>query len=164
MSFILGAVGSVIAGLAVWDDDTVLFSILSIVIGPIIAWVSSWTLYAFGELVESVSTLRQQSLNGGQSAEQTRPIVAKLSQKPYCGYALTDTQRQQQEVKELSIEELRARSANEEEWTESYRKLCQEELALRTKAPANTTWLCPQCQTKNMNVRADCWSCGYKKQ
>lgn len=37
---------------AVEDQDMLLYSLLAIIIGPLVAWISSWLLYAFGELVE----------------------------------------------------------------------------------------------------------------
>lgn len=39
------------------DDDTFVFGIIIIVVGCITAWISSWFLYGFGEIVENTSII-----------------------------------------------------------------------------------------------------------
>ena len=58
--FIFEAIGAVITGfvLCTADDDFILAGLLTLFCGPIVAWVSSWILYAFGELVEDVHAMR----------------------------------------------------------------------------------------------------------
>ena len=58
--FIVEAIGAVIMGIALLttDDDFILAGLLTLFCGPIIAWVSSWILYAFGELVEDIHAMR----------------------------------------------------------------------------------------------------------
>ena len=72
-TFIVEAIGSIIAGIALaFDQD---FScILIAIIGPIVAWVSSWILYAFGELVEDVHAMRNKIYPIG-NAQQTKPVL-----------------------------------------------------------------------------------------
>ncbi|MBR6515011.1 MAG: hypothetical protein IKT46_09300 [Clostridia bacterium] len=41
------------------DLDMILFGLLAIILGPIAAYISTWVLYAFGELVESTMELRR---------------------------------------------------------------------------------------------------------
>lgn len=50
--FILEAIGFVISGLFILFSDLWYIGLLTIILGPIAAWVSSWLLYAFGELVD----------------------------------------------------------------------------------------------------------------
>ncbi len=50
--FIFGAIACIISGLVLIGNDAILVGILTIIIGTLAAWVSSWLLYAFGELVE----------------------------------------------------------------------------------------------------------------
>lgn len=54
VTFIAEAIAAVISGFAImgFDDDTILIGLLVLIIGPIIAWVSSWLLYGFGELID----------------------------------------------------------------------------------------------------------------
>ena len=49
-TFIVEAIAFVIAGFALMIDTEGL-SLLLIIVGPIIAWVSSWLLYGFGEII-----------------------------------------------------------------------------------------------------------------
>ena len=58
--FIFEAIGAIIAGIVLifTDEDFILYGLITLICGPIIAWVSSWILYAFGELVEDVHFIR----------------------------------------------------------------------------------------------------------
>jgi hypothetical protein len=56
--FIVETIGAIVTGLAMAIDSGEGGYILISVFGPMIAWVSSWLLYAFGELVEDVHTIR----------------------------------------------------------------------------------------------------------
>ena len=50
--FILEAIGFVISGLFMLFSTIWFIGLLTIILGPIAAWGSSWLLYAFGELVD----------------------------------------------------------------------------------------------------------------
>ncbi len=58
--FIVEVIGAVIAGIALVATDAgfILIGLLTLFCGPIIAWVGSWILYAFGELVEDIHAIR----------------------------------------------------------------------------------------------------------
>ena len=60
--FIIEAIGSIIAGLVLLftDEDLILYGLLTLVCGQIVAWVGSWILYAFGELVEDTHAIRNE--------------------------------------------------------------------------------------------------------
>lgn len=62
--FIFDAILSIIVGLIslllAENNVSIVFGILIIFGGPIIAWILSWFLYAFGELVEDVGIIRFQ--------------------------------------------------------------------------------------------------------
>ena len=60
--FIIEAIGSIIAGLVLLftDEHLILYGLLTLVCGPIFAWVGSWILYAFGELVEDTHAIRNE--------------------------------------------------------------------------------------------------------
>ena len=55
--FIIEAVGAIITGIALLITGVALSGLLILVCGPLVAWVSSWILYAFGELVENSNTI-----------------------------------------------------------------------------------------------------------
>ena len=74
--FIVEAIGAVIMGIALLttDDDFILAGLLTLFCGPIVAWIGSWILYAFGELVEDVRDIRDlKCLNKEQP--KTKSIV-----------------------------------------------------------------------------------------
>ena len=58
--FVIEAIGAVITGLVLLftDEGLILYGLLTLVCGPIVAWVGSWILYAFGQLVEDVHAMR----------------------------------------------------------------------------------------------------------
>jgi hypothetical protein len=57
--FILESIAAVITGIVLWIDieegwcATVLFG------GPVVAWISSWLLYGFGELIDKVCDIER---------------------------------------------------------------------------------------------------------
>lgn len=51
--FIVEAIAAIIGGIALIVNDNGLIGFLTILCGPIAAWVSSWLLYGFGQLVEN---------------------------------------------------------------------------------------------------------------
>ena len=58
---IVEAVLSVISGfiMIATDEEYILVGLIAMVVGPIVAWVSSWVLYAFGELVDKTCANEQ---------------------------------------------------------------------------------------------------------
>ncbi len=77
--FIVEAIGAVIAGLALAVNEDALYIFIAIV-GPIIAWVGSWILYAFGELVDDTHAIRKKMCC--QEAE-TKNKAKKSNKKRY---------------------------------------------------------------------------------
>ena len=51
--FIVEAIAAIIGGITLIANDNGLVGFLTIVFGPIAAWVSSWLLYGFGQLIEN---------------------------------------------------------------------------------------------------------------
>lgn len=71
ITFIAEAIAAVIAGLVIIgnDSDMTVYGLLLIVGGPFVAWVSSWLLYGFGELIDKACQIEY----------NTRPDSAKSS-------------------------------------------------------------------------------------
>ena len=59
--FILEAIAAIISGLGLLfaGEDTWLFGLLDIILGPSVALVSTWLLYGFGELIEKTAANEQ---------------------------------------------------------------------------------------------------------
>ena len=72
--FVIEAIGAVITGLVLLftDEDLILYGLLTLVCGPIVAYIGSWILYAFGELVEKTC----------DNENNTRQILKKLTRTP----------------------------------------------------------------------------------
>ena len=58
-SFIVEAIAAIVVGLIIWIDTTDWWYALIVFCGPIVAWVSSWLLYGFGELIDKVSDIER---------------------------------------------------------------------------------------------------------
>ena len=58
--FIVEAIGAIITGIVLAIEEDILYIFIAIG-GPIVAWVSSWILYAFGELVENIHQIKIQN-------------------------------------------------------------------------------------------------------
>ena len=63
--FIVEAIGAIITGLVLLctDEDLILYGLITLVCGPIVAYIGSWILFAFGELVEDVHAIRNKDGN-----------------------------------------------------------------------------------------------------
>ena len=71
-TFIVEAIAAVIAGIALLAsevDDLILPGILSIIVGPLIAWASSWCLYGFGELIDKACEIARNTCGGERKSE-----------------------------------------------------------------------------------------------
>lgn len=60
--FRIEAIAAVITGIALMgtDKDLILYGLLFLLVGPIIAWVSSWLLYGFGQLIENSDIIAEE--------------------------------------------------------------------------------------------------------
>lgn len=61
--FIIEVIASIIVCLAFISDDEGLYAFLSILIGPIVAYISNITIYAFGETIELLRQIKDNSKN-----------------------------------------------------------------------------------------------------
>ena len=67
--FIIESIGAVITGfvfLILWGFEDAWWALLTIIFGPIVAYVSTWTLYAFGQFVDDINVIRHKlpTVNG----------------------------------------------------------------------------------------------------
>ena len=76
-TFIVEVIASVIIGI-VFLADGEWMGILILFCGPIVAWVSSWFLYGFGEIIDKLCDI-EQNPRGGQS--KTKSIDKEAADK-----------------------------------------------------------------------------------
>ena len=76
-TFIVEAIAAVITGIVLMciDEDLILYGILSLIVGPVLAWISSWLLYGFGELIDKVSDIERNTR--GETNETASSLKAK---------------------------------------------------------------------------------------
>lgn len=66
---IIGISGTVLAGCAlIIDYKAVLLGIVVIVVGILVSWISSWTLYGFGEIIEKLCEIAENTRNNSKEA------------------------------------------------------------------------------------------------
>lgn len=68
---IIEAIGAAIASIALMvdDEDSIPIGLLILIVGPFVAWVSSWLLYGFGELIDKTSEIARNTYNGERKSE-----------------------------------------------------------------------------------------------
>ncbi len=141
---IVEALGSIIVGVILAGDD-VLYLLLAL-IGPIIAWVSSWILYAFGELVEDISIMRHQITGEAKELElkSTEKIAKQKSAQKEKTFEKTYCEAESTTIKVGTI--------NEERWINK----------AKFSTMGNETIICSQCKFEQPSNRKVCWRCGAK--
>ncbi len=74
--FIIEAIAAVIAGIALVaiDEDLILFGVLTLILGPVVAWVSSWLLYGFGELIATNTKISRNASTSSNNQEHQEHI------------------------------------------------------------------------------------------
>jgi hypothetical protein len=82
-SFIVAAIAEVITGIALMaaDEDLILYGLLVMVVGPIVAWVSSWLLYGFGELIDKASDIERNTRGGERKSEAQSKVDSERISK-----------------------------------------------------------------------------------
>ena len=82
-SFIVAAIAEVITGIALMaaDEDLILYGLLVLVVGPIVAWVSSWLLYGFGELIDKASDIERNTRGGKRKSEAQSKVDSERISK-----------------------------------------------------------------------------------
>ena len=83
VSFIVAAIAEVITGIALMaaDEDLILYGLLVMVVGPIVAWVSSWLLYGFGELIDKASDIERNTRGGERKSEAQSKVDSERISK-----------------------------------------------------------------------------------
>ena len=78
-TFIVEAIASVITGIALMaaDKDFIFIGLPAMVLGPIVAWVSSWLLYGFGEIIDKLCSIERNTGMIMNPAELKKEIKKK---------------------------------------------------------------------------------------
>jgi hypothetical protein len=81
--FIVEAIVAVITGIALMasDDDLIIVGVLVLLLGPIVAWVSSWLLYGFGEIIDKTCSIERNTRGGERKSEAQSKIDSERINK-----------------------------------------------------------------------------------
>ena len=65
-TFIAETVAMVLAGITVLiEEEDFLLCFVCVLLGPVVAWVSSWLLYGFGEIITKLTDIERNTYCGG---------------------------------------------------------------------------------------------------
>lgn len=132
-AFIIEAIAAAISGLVVMieDEDMILIGLLIMVIGPFIAWISSWLLYGFGQLIENSDIIAEEHKRTNEKHEK---VVAKNNER-----------KQAQRRKEVKAT-IANPNVNEEEFIDITCPNCNAELSYtKGQLQGNEKPICPIC-------------------
>ena len=79
--FFVEAIAAIFGGISVigLDEDLAVVGILIMIVGSVFAWVSSWLLYGFGEIIDKLSDIEQNTRTGVKSYTPVSDGVDRLS-------------------------------------------------------------------------------------
>ena len=130
--FAIEAIAAVIIGfvLVAQDEDMILIGLLVVVFGLIVAWVSSWLLYGYGQLIENSDIIAEEYNRKNEKHEKD---VAKSNAKK-------EAQRR---------EKVKATIANpnvaDDEYIDITCPNCKEELSYTKEELQSGDVICPMC-------------------
>ncbi len=123
-SFVVEAIGAIITGLVLLVDTEEVIYLLVLLGGPIVAWVSSWLLYGFGEIIDRLCAIDRNTEVLYQEAAKRKIEEARAEHE-----AALQAQREAQLLAQKRKEEREARAA-------AAREMRQAEEAAQQKAEA----------------------------
>lgn len=73
---IIQAVGAFIAGIVLMadDEDLIPVGLLIALLGPVVAWIMTWLLYGFGDLIEKTGEIARNTRGGMVKSEAQAKI------------------------------------------------------------------------------------------
>ena len=82
--FIIGAISSIIGALGMLfsaeDEWMLIVGLLALVVGPLVAWVSSWLLYAFGQITDDLHAMRNKECPSKKASGNNNVNIDEQSQ------------------------------------------------------------------------------------
>ena len=132
--FAIEAIAAVISGfvLMAQNEDMILSGLLVVVFGPIVAWVSSWLLYGYGQLIENSDIIAEEYNRKNEKHEKD---VAKSNAKK-------EAQRR---------EKVKVAIANpniaDDEYIDITCPNCKGELSYTKEELQSGNVICPMCDT-----------------
>lgn len=135
MVFVVEAIAAVITGIALMatDEDLILYGLLVLIVGPIIAWVSSWLLYGFGQLIENSDIIAEEY---NRKNEKHEKVVEK------------NNERKQEQRKKAIKATIVNPEISEDEFIDITCPNCKAELSFtKGQLQSGEELTCPMCDT-----------------
>ena len=80
--FILGAVTTIIKGISMVDQvGHATNGLILMLLGPLAAWISTWLLYGFGELIEKTCKIAENAYKAEIKPQAVAPVISERVQK-----------------------------------------------------------------------------------
>ena len=130
MAFVVEAIVAVITGIALMasDEDLILYGLLVLIAGPIIAWVSSWLLYGFGQLIENSDIIAE------EYNRKNEKVIAK------------NNERKQEQRKKAIKATMANPEISEDEFVDIVCSNCKAELSFpKGQLQSGEELTCPMC-------------------
>ncbi len=89
--FTAEAIIAILAGIILMNEH-VLIGLLVVVLGPIVAWISSWLLYGYGQLIENSDIIAEEHKRANEKYEK---VVAKNSARQQKHFAEKQAKRRE---------------------------------------------------------------------
>ena len=140
-TFIVETIAAIIGGIIIWADWDELWGPLVLFCGPIVAWISSWLLYGFGELICETSEAKEELMEINRNIYiMAEPMIAKKEE--------ADRQARKAAVEKAKREK------------EEREKHEDEERAKRDILTKEFSYACPDCNNILSYGRNKCPKCG----
>ena len=139
-TFIVEVIAAAITWMVLWIETEESWCALILFCGPFVALVSSWLLYGFGEIIDKLCDI-EQNTRGGQSKTQIKETVERAER----------AERAKREAAQKSKREAEAKAKREAEEKAKHEAAESAKLAAFTRDMANIEYLditCPNCHEK----------------
>lgn len=154
VSFIVEAIASVIAGIVCFfiDEDIFLVGLCLVLLGPIVAFVGSWLLYGFGEIIDKLCDI-EQNTRGGTSRTKIKEDD-DIAKEKAAKEAENTAKKEEAEAARKEAKEKAKKIAEREAIEEGWKKVeyieiecpyCYETLAVQKGESLSS---CPHCDNE----------------
>ncbi len=140
--FAVEAIAAVIGGfvLMAQDEDMIFLGLLVVVVGPIVAWVSSWLLYGYGQLIENSDIIAEEY---NRKNEKHEKVVAKNTAREQKRNAEKEAQRREKAKVIIANPDVA-----DDEFIDITCPNCKEELSYTKEQLQHGDVTCPMCDTR----------------
>ena len=141
--FLIEAIVSVIAGLVIWveSESLSLWSVVFLFVGPLVAYISSWILYGYGEIIVKLFEIER---NTHKEQSETDHATEKSERNPAENTIQEKEEQVEQKTEKQELGDISVRDeANKDECIVVTCPKCHEKVSLKK---ADSEAKCTACQ------------------